>query len=82
LARFVLEAGPEYKGKVKAFELPNWFMSVYALFEKSVKMILPELGFKANISNKKAKTELGFNPRSVKEAVGATVISCKENKLV
>ncbi|MEN9964060.1 MAG: hypothetical protein RL582_1155 [Bacteroidota bacterium] len=82
LARFVLEAGPEYKGKVKAFELPNWFMTIYALFEKSVKMILPELGFKANISNEKAKTELGFNPRSVKEAVAGTVISVKENKLV
>jgi nucleoside-diphosphate-sugar epimerase len=82
LARFVLEADAQNTKKVKTFEMPNWFVRLYAIFEKSAKMILPELGFMANISNEKAKTELGFKPRSVKEAVAATVESCITNKLV
>ena len=45
-------------------------------------MIIPELGFKANISNEKAKQDLGFAPRSVKEAVMATANAFVELKLV
>jgi dihydroflavonol-4-reductase len=82
LANYVLEARPEFSKKVKPFEMPNWFVNIYSIFEKSTRMILPELGFKANISNEKAKSELGFNPRPVKEAVKATADSCVENKLV
>jgi dihydroflavonol-4-reductase len=82
IAAFVLEAQPSYNKKVKAKELPNWFMKIFALFEKSTKMILPELGFKANISNDKAKQQLGFSPRSAKEAVMATANALVEMKLV
>jgi dihydroflavonol-4-reductase len=82
LANYVLEARPEFRNKVKPFEMPNWFVKIYSLFEKTTRMIIPELGFKANISNEKAKSELGFNPRPVKEAVKATADSCVANKLV
>lgn len=82
LAKFVIEADPQFSKKVRTFEMPNWFVTLYSYFEKSAKMILPELGFKANISNEKAKSELGFKPRTVKETVAATVESCKSNKLI
>ena len=82
IAAYVLEAQPSYNKKVKPKELPNWFMKIFALFEKSTKMILPELGFKAIVSNEKAKQQLGFAPRSAKEAVMATANALVEMKLV
>lgn len=82
IAQFVLDAQPSYNKKVKAKELPNWFMKIFALFEKSTRMIIPELGFKANISNEKAKQQLGFAPRTAKEAVMATANALVEMKLV
>jgi dihydroflavonol-4-reductase len=82
IAQFVLEAQPSYNKKVKPKELPNWFMKIFALFEKSTRMIIPELGFKAIVSNEKAKQQLGFAPRSAKEAVIATANALVEMKLV
>ncbi len=82
IAQFVLDAQPSYNKKVKAKELPNWFMKIFALFEKSTKMIIPELGFKAIVSNEKAKKQLGFAPRSAKEAVMATANALVEMKMV
>lgn len=82
IAQFVLDAQPSYNKKVKAKELPNWFLKIFSLFEKSTRMIIPELGFKANISNEKAKQQLGFAPRSAKEAVMATANALVEMKLV
>jgi len=82
IAQFVLDAQPSYNKKVKAKELPNWFMKIFALFEKSTRMIIPELGFKAIVSNEKAKQQLGFAPRSAKEAVMATANALVEMKMV
>ena len=82
IAQFVLDAQPSYNKKVKAKELPNWFMKIFALFEKSTRMIIPELGFKAIVSNEKAKQQLGFVPRSAKEAVMATANALVEMKMV
>ena len=82
IAQFVLDAQPSYNKKVKAKELPNWFIKIFSLFEKSTRMIIPELGFKANISNEKAKQQLGFAPRTAKEAVMATANALVEMKLV
>ena len=45
-------------------------------------MIIPELGFKAIVSNEKAKQQLGYAPRSAKEAVMATANAIVELKLV
>ena len=82
IAQFVLDAQPSYNKKVKAKELPNWFIKIFSLFEKSTRMIIPELGFKANISNEKAKQQLGFAPRTAKEAVMSTANALVEMKLV
>ena len=40
IAQFVLEAQPSYNKKVKAKELPNWFIKIFSLFEKSTRMIM------------------------------------------
>ena len=82
IAAFVLEAQPGFNKKVKSMELPDWFVKIYSLFDKTTRMIIPELGFAANISNEKARRELGFNPLSAKEAVMATANSLVDLGLV
>ena len=82
LAKMLLSAKPAFSGKVSTRELPDWFVRIFALFDKPTRMILPELGFCAEISAAISKEELGFNPRSVEEAVKASVESILEMKLV
>jgi hypothetical protein len=56
-------------------ELPNWVVRLAALRDPAVKVISPELGKKKNGSNQKARTLLGWTPRSNEEAVVATAES-------
>ena len=71
--------GKHFLGTEGHFQL---FGSVPVMRKKSTKMIIPELGFKAIVSNEKAKQQLGFAPRSAKEAVMATANALVELKLV
>lgn len=81
MAKFILEAQPKCSKYLKVRELPNWFIRIYSLFEKTTRMILPELGFCATVSNAKAKRDLGFVPISAKEAVKACADSLVELNL-
>jgi hypothetical protein len=56
-------------------EAPNWLLHVGALFDSSIKGILPELGKRKNATNEKAKSVLGWVPRSNDEAVVAAAES-------
>ncbi|OOQ58723.1 SDR family oxidoreductase [Mucilaginibacter pedocola] len=56
-------------------ELPDWQIRLAALFSKQAKTIVPLLGRTRNASNAKAKTLLGWRPRSNEEAVLATAES-------
>jgi dihydroflavonol-4-reductase len=82
LAQAILDAYPTYNKKVKAKELPNWFLKIFSLFDKPTRMIIDELGFCAVISNQKMKTDLKINPISSKDAIQATATSLVELKLV
>jgi nucleoside-diphosphate-sugar epimerase len=61
--------------KVPTREAPNWLLHVGALFEPSIKGILPELGKRKNATNAKAKSVLGWVPRTNEEAVVASAES-------
>jgi len=61
--------------RVPTRELPNWVVRLAALRDPAVKVISPELGKKKNGSNQKARTLLGWTPRSNEEAVVATAES-------
>jgi len=61
--------------RVPTRELPNWVVRLAALRDPAVKLISPELGKKKNGSNEKARTLLGWTPRSSGEAVVATAES-------
>jgi nucleoside-diphosphate-sugar epimerase len=61
-------AGKRVPGRV----LPNWVLRLAAVFDPSIRVILPELGQVRNASNAKAKRVLGWTPRSNEEALLAT----------
>lgn len=61
--------------RVPTRELPNWLVRIVALFDPAAKQLLPELGKRRNASNAKARTLLGWAPRSSEESVVATARS-------
>jgi dihydroflavonol-4-reductase len=64
--------------KVPTRSLPSWLLRTMALFDPQVRGVLPELGNRKNASNEKARTLLGWSPRSPKDAVLATARSLLE----
>lgn len=61
--------------RVPTRELPNWLVRIVALFDPAAKQLLPELGKRRNASNAKARTLLGWAPRTSEESVVATARS-------
>jgi nucleoside-diphosphate-sugar epimerase len=53
-------------------QLPDWVVRLVALFDPSVRQILPELGKRKNGTNAKAKRLLGWSPRSNEDCIVAT----------
>ncbi|MEO8359649.1 MAG: aldehyde reductase [Vicinamibacteria bacterium] len=56
-------------------ELPNWMVKMAALFDPGLKLLTPELGKAKNGTNQKARTLLGWTPRSNEDAIAATAES-------
>ncbi len=52
--------------------MPDWVVRFFALFISDMKEVAPELGNKKNVSNEKARSLLGWVPRSNEEAIVAT----------
>lgn len=63
ISRILYEAG--YKTPIK--KLPNFAVHLLAIFDKTVRMIKGGLGKKENCNNDRLRTELGIEPRSLKE---------------
>lgn len=61
--------------RVPTRELPNWLVRLASLRDPAIKQILPELGKAKNAKNQKARTVLGWAPRSNEECVAATAES-------
>jgi dihydroflavonol-4-reductase len=55
--------------------LPNWALRLTALFNPTVRELLPELGKSKNGSHEKASRLLGWAPRSNEDAIVATAES-------
>jgi nucleoside-diphosphate-sugar epimerase len=65
--------------KVPTREMPNFILHLGGLFDPSVRMVLPNLGKLFPTSNAKAKAELGWKPRSAKEATLSSAQSLIRN---
>jgi len=64
------------KGRhVSTRRLPDWIVRVAAIFSPAARNIVTQLGRYRNASNEKAKTLLGWQPRSNEEAILATAES-------
>ena len=61
--------------KVTTKTLPNWILRIAALFSPVAKNIVPQLGRIKHASNEKAKTVLGWKPRTNEEAILASAES-------
>ncbi|MBL8542852.1 MAG: aldehyde reductase, partial [Hyphomonadaceae bacterium] len=61
--------------RVPTLELPDFLVRMAARRDPAVQQILPELGKRKNGSNAKARTLLGWNPRSNEDSVVATAES-------
>jgi len=57
---------------VSTRELPDWPLRLVALFSRSLRQMLPELGKYKTASNEKARRVLGWTPRSNEEAIAAS----------
>ena len=66
--------GAEAK-KVPTRMLPNWLVRLVSVFDSSVRQIVPELGKQREASNAKAKSVLGWAPRSNDDALVASAES-------
>jgi dihydroflavonol-4-reductase len=63
--------------RVPTREMPDWIVRLLAPFISDMKMIAPEVGKRKNISNQKARSVLGWTPRSNEESIVATAESLK-----
>ncbi len=54
-----------YKTPLK--KLPNFMVRILAIFDKTIGLIVPSLGQQTNCNNARLRTELGIEPRSIKE---------------
>src|SRR6185369_5636491 len=55
--------------RVPTFEVPNFVTRIIALFDPTLRLVAPRLGRRTLISNEKAKRELGWSGRGMKEMV-------------
>lgn len=75
IVKLLKQKMPYVAHKASTKSLPTFIIRLTALFNDQAKAILPLVGIYRNASNEKAKTILGWKPRSNEEAVIATVIS-------
>lgn len=78
MGEVILEEFPGLKGKIKPRELPDFFVKLFALFDRETKLIVHVLGNYFVVSNAKACKLVGWEPRSGREAVRAAARSLVE----
>ena len=82
IARLLKDRLGNAAAKVKTLEMPDFVIRLVAVFDSSVRQIVPELGVARNATSEKAMRMLGWLPRSREEALLATAESLIQHKLV
>ena len=78
IARVLKGQCAELASRVSLRELPDWLIRLGALFSPAAREVVPELGRQKNASNAKARSLLGWAPRSSEEAIIAAATSLKD----
>jgi nucleoside-diphosphate-sugar epimerase len=69
VADVLREAFPAYAKKLPKGTMPDVMLKIVAVFNPTLKQVIPELGRQRQISNEKARSVLGWAPRTAKEAI-------------
>jgi dihydroflavonol-4-reductase len=75
ISRLLRERLGEQAKKAPTRELPNWLVKLVSVFDSSLEQIVPELGHVRPASSEKARSVLGWQPRSGDDAILATAQS-------
>jgi len=75
MGEWLREALPDRAKKIPRRELPNALVRLVAVFDGALRQLTPELGLRKRATNEKARTALGWAPRSDREAVVASAES-------
>jgi dihydroflavonol-4-reductase len=75
ISKLLRERLGERARKAPTRKLPDWLVKAVSIFDASLKQIVPELGSVRGASNEKARSVLGWEPRSGEEAIIATAES-------
>ncbi|VAW19922.1 Dihydroflavonol-4-reductase [hydrothermal vent metagenome] len=81
MANVIKAAYPQYRGKLPKFEMPDWVVRIYALFDSDVRSNIGEIGLERLIEASRAKNLLGHEFISSSEALIATTKTIIEQKL-
>ncbi len=73
---------PAYANKLPKFELPDWAVRLYAVFDADARSSLGELGHRKSVNAKRATTLLGRDFIPAKDALEAMGKSLIDHKLV
>jgi dihydroflavonol-4-reductase len=73
---------PQFRRKLPTRELPHFVVRLIALFDPTLRALVPDLGEIKKASNEKAKRLLGFRFRSAEEAIVAMAQSLIDLGLV
>jgi dihydroflavonol-4-reductase len=82
IAKTIKKNRPLKAQKVPTKQLSNWLVRTVGFFDPSVRQIVPQLGDVKNCSNEKAKSVLGWTPRSTAETILDTVDSLVQHNIV
>jgi len=55
--------------KVPTRRLPSFVLRLVALFDKTARLAVPELGLRQDLSHERAADVLGYDPRPIQESV-------------
>ncbi len=55
--------------KITTRRVPNWIVRIAAIFDKTTRLVLNELGYRREVSSKRAENVLNWKPRSLEEMV-------------
>ncbi len=73
---------PAESRKVSTRSLPDWTVRLVALFDRTARVVLHELGTRKEVSTEKAQRMLGWTPRPAAEAVTAMARSLVQHGVV
>ena len=69
VAAVLRDAFPAYAKKLPKGTMPDFMLKIVAVFNPTLKQILPELGRQRQVSNEKARALLGWTPHTAEEAI-------------